>query len=105
MSGQENSDQQAWDSFASILSYYVKNRASLEKVPDWVKKAESGEIQIGVAAGTVPSDEQSEELKKKLKEALQHAREYYQALRYRKGHYGAGSQLKSRQAQEKEVGW
>jgi hypothetical protein len=70
MSGQGNGDQQARESFASILSYYVKNRASLENVPDWVNKAESGEIQVGFAAGTVPSDEQSEELKNKLKEAL-----------------------------------
>lgn len=70
MSGQANGDQQARDSFASILSYYVNNRASLENIPDWVNKAESGEIQIGVIAGMVPSDEQSEELKTKLKEAL-----------------------------------
>ena len=70
MSGKGNSDQEARDSFASILSYYTKNRASLENVPDWVDKVESGEIQIGVAAGTVPSDEQSEEHKAILKEAL-----------------------------------
>ena len=70
MSGKGNGEQEARDSFASLLSYYTKNRASLENVPDWVNKVESGEIQIGVAVGTVPSDEQSEEVKARLQEAL-----------------------------------
>ncbi|MCJ1255593.1 hypothetical protein MMC24_003410 [Lignoscripta atroalba] len=75
MSGQASTSggggaQKARDSFASILSYYEKNYASLESVPDWAKRASSGEIQIGVAKEAVPSSEQSEELKKDLEEAL-----------------------------------
>lgn len=56
-------EQEARDSFASILSYYVKNRSSIENMPGWVDRAasggsgRSGVIEIGLAAGTVPSDE------------------------------------------------
>ncbi|KAL9126295.1 MAG: hypothetical protein Q9217_004644, partial [Psora testacea] len=75
MSGQGSSSagdatQKARESFASILSYYEKNFSSLESVPDWAKRVSSGEIQISVAKGAVPSAEQSEELKKELEEAL-----------------------------------
>jgi hypothetical protein len=75
MSGQDSSGnrdgaQKARESFASILSYYEKNQEALEDVPEFVKRASSGEIQIGVSKGTVPSAEQSEQLKQALDEAL-----------------------------------
>lgn len=58
-SGDGNSADRARDSFASLIAYYT-NRDS----------AGSADIQIGVAAGTVPSDEQAEEFRKELAAAL-----------------------------------
>ena len=41
-------DQNARESFASILSYYLHNRESLENVPVWVDRQETGTITIGL---------------------------------------------------------
>lgn len=62
--------ERARDSFASILSYY-QNHVPIEDAPEFVKRASSGKIQIGVAKGAVPSTEQGEELKKALQIALE----------------------------------
>ncbi|KAL9105355.1 MAG: hypothetical protein Q9227_009443 [Pyrenula ochraceoflavens] len=69
MSNQGN-DQKARESFASILSYYRHNRESLENVPGWVDRPESGSIIVGLNTGTVPSDEQTEEYKQYLRSLL-----------------------------------
>ncbi|KAJ5215494.1 uncharacterized protein N7498_001901 [Penicillium cinerascens] len=61
--------QKARDSFASILSYY-RNHVPADEAPEFVKRASSGEIVIGLRKGDVPSAEQGEELKKSLNEAL-----------------------------------
>lgn len=53
--------QKARESFAPTLSYYQHNRKSLENVPTWVDRRESGTIMIGLAKGTVPSAEQTEQ--------------------------------------------
>ncbi|KAJ9644801.1 hypothetical protein H2204_001263 [Knufia peltigerae] len=63
-------DEKARESFASILSYYQHNRKSLENVPTWVDRPESGTIMIGLAKDTVPSADQTEKNKRKLKELL-----------------------------------
>ncbi|KAH8706067.1 hypothetical protein BGW36DRAFT_22301 [Talaromyces proteolyticus] len=68
--GSSSGAQRARESFASILSYY-QNHVPSEEAPEFVKRASSGEIQIGVAKGTVPSAEQGEELKKALKQAME----------------------------------
>lgn len=71
MGGQNHNSgaQKARDSFASILSYYEKY-VPAEEAPEFVKRVSSGEIQIGVKKGDVPSAEQGAELKKDLHEAL-----------------------------------
>lgn len=61
--------QEARDSFASILSYYEKH-VPADEAPEFVKRVSSGEIQIGVRKGDVPSAEQGAKLKKALEEAL-----------------------------------
>jgi hypothetical protein len=58
-SGSGNGSSLARDSFASLLAYDT-NRDTTG----------GADIQIGVAAGTVPSDEQAEEFRKELAEAL-----------------------------------
>jgi hypothetical protein len=63
-------DQKARESFASILSYYLHNRESLENVPNWVNRPESGNITIGLRKDTVPTAEQTEQFKRELKELL-----------------------------------
>ena len=63
-------DQKARESFSSILSYYLHNRESLENFPTWVDRPDSGTITIGVATGTVPSADQTEQYKQELKELL-----------------------------------
>ncbi|EXJ86739.1 hypothetical protein A1O3_03693 [Capronia epimyces CBS 606.96] len=67
---EKGKDQKARESFASILSYYQHNRKSLENVPTWVDRPESGTIMIGLAKGTVPSGDQTEQYKQELKELL-----------------------------------
>ncbi len=71
MGGQDNNSgaQKARDSFASILSYYEKH-VPADEAPEFVKRVSSGEIQIGVRKGDVPSAEQGAELKAALSEAL-----------------------------------
>jgi hypothetical protein len=69
MSGKSD-DQKARESFASILSYYQQNQQSIENLPDWVQRPESSSISMGLAVGTVPSNEQTEELKADLKDLL-----------------------------------
>ncbi|KAH0558459.1 hypothetical protein GP486_004880, partial [Trichoglossum hirsutum] len=49
----------ARESFASLLAFYTDRDS-----------AGSADIRIGVAAGTVPSEEQAEEFRKELEEAL-----------------------------------
>lgn len=66
----KGTEQKARESFASILSYYLHSRESLENIPPWVDRPESGTITIGLAAGTVPSSEETEELKQELKELV-----------------------------------
>lgn len=66
----ENNDQKARESFASILSYYQHNRESLENVPNWVDLPESGNMIVGLSTGTVPSAEQTEHYKEELKALL-----------------------------------
>ncbi|PGH16915.1 hypothetical protein AJ80_05059 [Polytolypa hystricis UAMH7299] len=61
------SDQKARESFASILSYYFHNRESLERVPDWVDRPESGSIIIGLLRDSAPTDEQVEKAKEELR--------------------------------------
>lgn len=61
------SDQQARESFASILSYYRHNRESLERVPNWVDNPQSGNIVIGLLRDSAPTDEQVEKAKEELK--------------------------------------
>ncbi|KAJ5799755.1 uncharacterized protein N7518_001823 [Penicillium psychrosexuale] len=61
------SDQQARESFASILSYYRHNRESLANVPDWVDNPRSGDIVIGFIRNSAPTDEQVERAKEELK--------------------------------------
>ncbi|GIK06278.1 hypothetical protein Aspvir_001925 [Aspergillus viridinutans] len=61
------SDQQARESFASILSYYRHNRESLGNVPDWVDKPQSGNIVIGLLRDSAPTDEQVEKAKEELR--------------------------------------
>ena len=58
-SGNGNDAERVRDSFASLLAYYTERDST-----------GSADIQIGVAAGTVPSDEQAEEFRKELAEAL-----------------------------------
>ncbi len=67
----KDGDQKARESFASIFSYYQHNRESLENVPNWVNRPESGNITVTIHASTVPSNEQTEAYKKELKELLQ----------------------------------
>jgi hypothetical protein len=71
MGGQSSNSgsQKARDSFASILSYYEKH-VPADEAPEFVKRVSSGEIQIGVRKGDVPSAEQGAELKAALAEAL-----------------------------------
>jgi Ribonuclease G/E len=66
----KSDDQKARESFASILSYYQQNQQSIENLPDWVQRPESSSISMGLAVGTVPSNEQTEELKADLKDLL-----------------------------------
>ncbi|KAK6371704.1 hypothetical protein LTS17_008527 [Exophiala oligosperma] len=63
-------DGKARESFASILSYYQHNRKSLENVPTWGDRPDSGTIMIALAKDTVPSADQTEKNKRKLKELL-----------------------------------
>lgn len=72
MGGQNSNSgaQKARDSFASILSYYDKH-VPADEAPEFVKRVSSGEIQIGVRKGDVPSAEQGGELRKALNEALE----------------------------------
>lgn len=60
------SDRQARESFASILSYYLHNRESLERVPNWVDSRESGSIVIGLLRDSALTDEQVEKAKEEL---------------------------------------
>jgi hypothetical protein len=57
--GNGNGANRARESFASLLAFYTDRDS-----------ASSADIQIGVAAGTVPSEEQAEEFRKELDEAL-----------------------------------
>jgi hypothetical protein len=59
ISGSGNGSSLARDSFASLLAYYT-NRDTTG----------SADIQIGVAAGIIPSDEQAEEFRKELAKVL-----------------------------------
>lgn len=59
--GKSDGADHARDSFASLLAYY-KDRDSTG----------SADIEIGMAAGTVPSDEQAEALREELAAALKH---------------------------------
>lgn len=52
------------------FSVITKKYVPAEETPEFVKWASSGEIQIGVRKGDVPSAEQGAELKKDLHEAL-----------------------------------
>ncbi|KAL1845434.1 hypothetical protein Plec18170_009772 [Paecilomyces lecythidis] len=60
-------DQQARESFASILSYYYNNRNSLQNVPDWVNNPESQSVVIGILRDSSPTDEQVEKAKEELR--------------------------------------
>ncbi|KAK2751966.1 hypothetical protein FQN55_008708 [Onygenales sp. PD_40] len=62
----KSSDQKARESFASILSYYLHHRESLETVPDWVDRPESASIIIGLLRDSAPTDEQVETAKEEL---------------------------------------
>lgn len=64
------SDQQARESYASILSYYLHNRESLERVPGWVDSPQSGSIVIGIIRDSAPTDEQVEQAKEQLQELM-----------------------------------
>lgn len=88
MSGKSD-DQKARESFASILSYHQRNRQSIENLPGWVDRPESSTISIGLAVGTVPSNEQTEELKAELKDTGS----VEQPLLLGKGTYDLGSQF------------
>ncbi|KAI1822500.1 hypothetical protein F4861DRAFT_384378 [Xylaria intraflava] len=61
--------QKARDSLASILSYY-ENHVPADKAPDFVKRISSGEIQVWVRKGDIPSAEQGEIARDALQEAL-----------------------------------
>ncbi|KAB8067080.1 hypothetical protein BDV29DRAFT_196710 [Aspergillus leporis] len=61
------SDRQARESFASIFSYYLHNRESLERVPDRVDRPESGSIVISLLRDSAPTDEQVEKAKEELR--------------------------------------
>jgi len=58
-SGSGNDAERARESLASLLAFYTDRDST-----------GSADIQIGVAAGTVPSSEQAEQLRKELAEAL-----------------------------------
>lgn len=61
--------KKARDTLSSIYSFYANNRDSVDNVPLFVR--ESGEeIAMTLDVGTVPSAEQTEELKKQLKELI-----------------------------------
>ena len=68
----KSDDQKARESFSSILSYYLHNRESLENVPDWLESVDSSAISMALDAKTVPSNEQTEELKGELRKIIAH---------------------------------
>ncbi|KAM4058840.1 hypothetical protein HRG_008275 [Hirsutella rhossiliensis] len=67
MSDSERKVKRARDTLSSIYSFYVKNRESIENVPSFISNS-SREVQIKITASTVPSAEQTEELKAELRE-------------------------------------
>ncbi|EGD89309.2 hypothetical protein H112_02929 [Trichophyton rubrum D6] len=75
MSDNKSSEEKARESFSSILSYYLHNRESLERIPSWVtESSESGSIPIALSPSLMPtSDEQVEAEKQKLKERVSDA--------------------------------
>ncbi len=79
---------QARDSFTSLLAYY--------------ESRESGEITVGLSKGTVPSDQQAEELRKELAEALkQHQILAQLSPEEKKAMEGAASASRLRRAKAK----
>lgn len=72
MSDSKSPEEQARESFSSILSYYLHNRESLERLPSWVtESSQSGSIPIALSPSLMPaSDEQVEAEKEKLKERV-----------------------------------
>jgi hypothetical protein len=75
MSDSKSPEEKARESFSSILSYYLHNRESLERLPSWVtESSQSGSIPIALSPSLMPaSDEQVEVEKQKLKERVSDA--------------------------------
>ncbi|OJD15318.1 hypothetical protein ACJ73_08989 [Blastomyces percursus] len=75
MSDNKSPEEKARESFASILSYYLNNRDSLERLPSWVtESSQSGSIPIALSPSLMPaSDDQVEAEKQKLKERVSDA--------------------------------
>ena len=72
MSSSKSPEEKARESFSSILSYYLHNRESLERLPSWVtESSKSGSIPIALSPSLMPkSDEQVEAEKQKLKQTV-----------------------------------
>lgn len=68
-SRQSDGAQKARDSFASILSYYI-NHCPASEAPEFVKRASSGEIIVGIRIEEIPPPEEPENVQKTLQEAL-----------------------------------
>ncbi|KAJ5291430.1 hypothetical protein N7478_000681 [Penicillium angulare] len=65
--GDKDKAKKARDTLSSIYAFYSHNRNSLERVPSFMSQS-SGDIPIAVQ---VPSEEQTEQLKKELREMMQ----------------------------------
>ncbi|PGG95546.1 hypothetical protein AJ80_09942 [Polytolypa hystricis UAMH7299] len=66
MSGNTDKAKEARDTLSSIYSFYAANQETLEHVPSFLSNT-SAEIKIGVQ---IPSAQQTEGLKKHLKELI-----------------------------------
>jgi hypothetical protein len=67
MSDKVDKKKKARDTLSSIFSYYKKNEETIENIPSSFISDSSRDIPIAVQ---IPSAEQTEELKKTLKELL-----------------------------------
>ncbi|KAG9258666.1 uncharacterized protein F5Z01DRAFT_643862 [Emericellopsis atlantica] len=61
--------KKARDTLSSIYSFYEANKDTLERAPSFLSDT-SRDIQIGLRSSVVPSAEQTEELKKDLRELV-----------------------------------
>ncbi|KAG8407065.1 hypothetical protein J3458_020559 [Metarhizium acridum] len=69
-SGSSDIVNKARDTLSSIYSFYAANRETLDRIPFFISQS-SREIPMMLRSSTVPSAEQTEEMKKQLQGLLQ----------------------------------